>query len=198
MAIRTKALAAAALLAALASPAFAQTGSPAPEKSEWSFIVTPYAWFMGINGSVTVKGLTANVNANFIDIVGKTDQIFALMGIAEARKREFSAYLDVDYMYLSGSGGTSLQRTPFPRTSLSVNANVNLAVRLLIAEAGLGYELLRSGPVSNNGEANSGGGWLFGLPCRQIVSVSPSSLTMPANLAPGKMMTAGFFAASSV
>ena len=39
--------------------------APAPEIPGWTFSLTPYAWALSLNGSLTVKGRSADVNVGF-------------------------------------------------------------------------------------------------------------------------------------
>jgi hypothetical protein len=68
---------------------------PAPPASQWQFRFTPYAWAININGDVTARGHTVEVNDNFFQIVEKSDSLMALMGYFEARKGPFSFFTDV-------------------------------------------------------------------------------------------------------
>lgn len=122
-------------------PQTQEAQQPLPPPPEWSFAFTPYAWLMGINGSVTAKGMTTDVNANIIDLLQHTDTLYGFMGRFEARKQAYSLYLDVVYSYLGGSKSASIERTPFPRIDLSANANAAVSSSLLIAELGGGYAL---------------------------------------------------------
>jgi hypothetical protein len=126
--------------------------APPPAKSEWSFAVTPYGWAIGAYGNVTAKGMRANVSANIIDLLGSTNSLYGFMGNVEARKREYSLYLDAVYTYMAGAGGVSVTRTPFPSVNVRANANANLSNQMAIVEGGFGYQLW-----SSNGAASDGG-----------------------------------------
>ena len=113
----------------------------APPPSDWAFAFTPYAWLMGVNGSMTAKGMTMDVNANVVDLLQHSDTLYGFMGTFEARKREFSFYLDAVYTFIGGSSSASVDRTPFPRVNLSATANATVSNSMLIGELGGGYEL---------------------------------------------------------
>ena len=136
-----------------ATPQIAQTPAQQPAKSDWSFAFTPYAWAIGAYGNATAKGMTVNFSANTIDLLNATNSLYGFMGNFEARKQEYSLYLDVVYAYMSGYQGASLQRTPFPRVNVSVNANLYASLQMAIAEAGFGYQLWSSSPSSGGGES---------------------------------------------
>ena len=56
--------------------------APPPEPSVWTYTVTPYAWLPSLNGSTTVKGRTADIDATFIDLLHRKipKELFGLMG----------------------------------------------------------------------------------------------------------------------
>ena len=77
--------------------------SPAgPADDQWRFSVVPLAWLAGINGNVTVRGRTADVNVNFDQIFQHLDGAF--MAYLEARKDKFGFYAQPTYLKLEGDG----------------------------------------------------------------------------------------------
>lgn len=78
-----------------ASPASGTVQSP------WSFNLTLYAWFAGVNGTYGVGRLSKSVDASFIDIANKLKSVpIAFMGRFETHYERFGLYLDSDYMNL--------------------------------------------------------------------------------------------------
>jgi hypothetical protein len=69
--------------------------------SGWQFRVTPYAWAPSVNGDVTVRGQTADIDMSFWDLFdsgssgAQLDSLAALMGYVEARKGPWGIYGDV-------------------------------------------------------------------------------------------------------
>ena len=59
-----------------------------PEPSVWTYTVMPYAWLPSINGSTTVKGRTADVDATFGDLLYRKipKELFGLMGASRPAK----------------------------------------------------------------------------------------------------------------
>jgi hypothetical protein len=51
---------------------------PAPQPG-WQFSFTPYGWATSINGDVTARGHTVDVNESFIDLVEKSDSLLAFI-----------------------------------------------------------------------------------------------------------------------
>src|SRR5262245_66000517 len=62
-----------------------------PPPSGWQFRLTPYAWAPSVNGDVTVRGQTVDVDMPFWDIFdygdskAELDSLGALMGYVGAR-----------------------------------------------------------------------------------------------------------------
>jgi hypothetical protein len=115
----------------------------APPASQWQFNFTPYGWLMGVDGDVTVRGHTTDVNASFIDIVEESDSLMALMGFFEARRGPFSLFADVVWADLTFSGDLQGQANPIANLNVLVNANVYLGYELTIIQPGFSYEIAR-------------------------------------------------------
>jgi hypothetical protein len=64
------------------APVFA---APEPIVSEWSFRFTPYGWAPSMNGTQTIRGRSAKVDASFIEVLEKSDSLLGLMADAEIR-----------------------------------------------------------------------------------------------------------------
>ena len=48
------------------------------EAEKWEFSLTPYGWATSINGDVTARGHTADINESFIEIVEKSELVARL------------------------------------------------------------------------------------------------------------------------
>ena len=62
--------------------------APAPAIEAWTLSLTPYLWATSLNGSTTVKGRTADIDASFFDILDHTEfpkDLFQLAAFGEAR-----------------------------------------------------------------------------------------------------------------
>jgi hypothetical protein len=88
--------------AAAATPGVAQQ----TESDGWRFTFIPYVWAAAFSGRVGVGPVVAEVDLSFGDIIDHAD--FALMGVFEARRERWSAYLDGFYVGLSADTATSL------------------------------------------------------------------------------------------
>jgi len=128
------------------SDAYAQ---PIPAPSGWQFRVTPYAWAPSVNGDVTVRGRTVDIDVTFLDLFDsgssgvELDSLAALMGYIEARKGPWGIYGDVVWGKFDFSGGAVTQRNPIANLKLSARANAGLDYEITMAESGLTYEVAR-------------------------------------------------------
>jgi opacity protein-like surface antigen len=84
-------------LALMANPASAQ--GTAASSDAWTFTLSPYVWFSGLGGEVTgPRGVGESFTADFGDIFGTMK--FSFMGLAEARRGNFSLVTDIMYLNL--------------------------------------------------------------------------------------------------
>jgi hypothetical protein len=88
---------------------------PAASPSGWQFSFTPYGWATSINGDVTARGHTVDVNEDFIEIVEKSDSLLAWMSYFEGRKGRFSLFTDFVWADLSFPGSFNITRNPLGR-----------------------------------------------------------------------------------
>ncbi len=131
-------LAAAAFVAA-GSPAQAQdatittptmspaiTPTPAADADQWRFGVGIPLWAPQVNGDATVRGHQRDVNIDFSQLKDHLDASFAL-GLA-ANKGKFGMFGNVGYMKFSAGNGSMSDE-----------------LKLLIANAGVSYRLIKTG-----------------------------------------------------
>jgi len=122
---------------------------PTPISSGWQFRVTPYAWAPSVNGDVTVRGRTADIDFWFWDLFDSggsgpvLESLAALMGYVEARKGPWGIYGDVIWGKFDFSGNAVTQRNPIANLKLSARANAGLDYEITMAESGLTYEVAR-------------------------------------------------------
>jgi hypothetical protein len=155
-------------LFAAASPAFGADLGPGPGASyvepqsvnPWKFSFTPYGWFTGINGNVTARGHTVDVDESFIEIAEKSDSFAALMGYFEARKGRWGLFTDAVWADLGFPGhlnydiNRSVSGNPFARLpdfkatikgNLKINGNAQLDYQEAIVQSGVFYEIAKWG-----------------------------------------------------
>ena len=73
---------------------------------DWSYTISPYLWFAGMDGQVsTLPSLPpADVDASFSDVVGNLDMALFIAG--EVRKGRWGLVADVAYVDLEAEGDT--------------------------------------------------------------------------------------------
>jgi hypothetical protein len=99
-------LIAVALLIFVWSQAYAED---TPVSDKWTFQLTPYVWFLSMDGDATVSGQKASVDIGFDDIFKKLN--IAAMIEGEAQYGRFGLYVNTIYADLSANtsgGGTKL------------------------------------------------------------------------------------------
>jgi len=114
--------------------------------SKWDFSFTPYGWMININGDVTARGHTADINENFFQIVDKSDSLLAWMSYFEARRGKLGLFTDVVWMDLGFPGKFQAQRSPlarFPQVVVSVKGKAQLDYQQTIIQSGVAYEVAR-------------------------------------------------------
>jgi hypothetical protein len=165
----------AAVLCALfaAGPAASDPGlqqsvaEPTPPASPWQFSFTPYGWMLNVNGNVTARGHTVDVDDSFFEIVEKSNSIMALMGYFEARKGPFSLFTDVVWADLGFPGhaqddfnrhasGHPFERLPGVAVSVDANLHIKAHAQVdyqsTIVQSGAGLEVAHwSGHSSRTG-----------------------------------------------
>ena len=115
---------------------------PTPVSSGWEFRVTPYAWAPSVNGDVTVRGQTADIDMSFWDLFdsgssgAELDSLAALMGYVEAQNGRWGIYGDVVWGKFDFSDGVVTQRNPIANLKVSARANAGLGYEITMAKAG--------------------------------------------------------------
>jgi hypothetical protein len=82
-------------------PATAQDSSSGSTLSsnDWEFTIIPYFWMAGINGDITVRGQTADVDVSFGDVWDALD--FGAQVHIEVKKGNWGFFIDPTYLKLS-------------------------------------------------------------------------------------------------
>jgi hypothetical protein len=127
--------------------------APVPAYNPWRIDITPYGWMPSLNGTSTVKGHSADVDASFFgDIIHRKipKELFGLMAAFEARNDRFAILGDFVYMKLGASKGGARSISLDPRLTLGVSAQLDATVKLIITELAGAYELVRWGSAAGS------------------------------------------------
>ena len=131
--------------------------APAPAIEVWTFSLTPYVWATSLNGSTTVKGRTADIDASFFDILDHTEfpkDLFQLAAFGEARYGRFGLLADLAYMKI-GIGASQVRTRGVDMLGASVGASAGLTVEMVIAELAASYEIARWNGLSSPGSSTA-------------------------------------------
>jgi hypothetical protein len=131
-----------------------QLAEPVAPPSQWQFGFTPYGWMLNVNGNATARGHTVDINANFFQIIEKSDSLMALMGYFEARKGPLALFTDVVWADLGFPGHFEAQRNPIANLNVTVKANAQLGYQSTIIQSGVAYEIAK---WPGGGSSYSGG-----------------------------------------
>lgn len=127
------------LFCILIDPAFAQNGTPSKDiVKDWEFEIWGYGIAAGITGDVGFRQANVEVDVDFSDILENLD--FGFMGLAQARKGQWSYILDGIYMKLSADNS-------FTRRNL-LTASVDVEIEQSQLSGFVGYRFFE-------GEGNS-------------------------------------------
>lgn len=142
----------AATICAVVRPSFAGES----QTDEWQFSTSLYAWGVGLNGNVTIKNRSVDVDVGFLDVVKESDSIFAFMGTFDATKGKWSLFFNPAYMNISAEKGATLG---------PVNASIDATTEIAIIGFGGTYRVAEwaAGPKdsgSNNPQKKNQTAWL--------------------------------------
>lgn len=117
--------------------------APATQPSQWQFSFTPYGWMININGNVTARGNTVEINDNFFEIVQKSNSLMALMGYLEAKRGRLALFADVVWADLGFPGHVNVQGSPLTGLNVTVKGKAQLDYTETIIQSGVAYEVAR-------------------------------------------------------
>jgi hypothetical protein len=115
-----------------------------PDPEAWRFNVALYAWAINIAGNITARNQTVDTNANFIDLVQKSDSLAGFMGYFEADKGRVGFYSDLVFAKLGFGAGQTNYRNPIAGLKLSTTVSSAATAQIFIAEMGGLFEVWRS------------------------------------------------------
>lgn len=104
-------------------------------ESKLNVSIAPFVWLPGLDGTITVDGISANVDLTFADIVDDTDRVFGLMGAVDFEYERFVFQINGVWTTAKQSGVTA----QVPAGTLSADIDVNT----VWAEFFGGYRVVR-------------------------------------------------------
>jgi len=107
------------------------------ETSGWQNEVTIYGWLAGVSADTRLPGGSSDSTVDMGDIIEDLKMVF--MGTYAARYDKWSIIADVTYVDLGDSANTTLV---FPDGS--VDASVDVDMKSLLVNAGVGYNIVNS------------------------------------------------------
>lgn len=99
----------------------ALVSGPGVAAAEWEYELTPYVLGAGLGGDVTVKGVTAEVDVGFSDLIENMELGF--MGALQARKGRWAVHGDLIFL---GLGATEEFERDFRRVRAEVTGDVDM------------------------------------------------------------------------
>jgi hypothetical protein len=137
--------------AGAADPPAPASARPPVSASAWAFRFTPYGWLTSLNGSQTIRGRTAKVDASFVEVVeatlGQGGTLVGLMADLEARNGRFSAFGNFVWTKIGVERGGVRTHRVTPDIAGGVGAAADVKIAMAIVEAGVAYEVARVGSV---------------------------------------------------
>lgn len=108
-----------------------KSSSPAQQTSSsgWQFAFTPYLYMTGVEGTIGARGVTAEIDASFGDVIENLN--LGIMGAFEARKGRFVVVNDLMWIKLGEERDTPGQ----------LFSSVKLGVNMFIWDPEVGYRL---------------------------------------------------------
>lgn len=103
----------------------------------WHFEVTPYLFAAGLDGSVGLRGVTANVDASFSDLLDNLDQGF--MALFTARRGPWTLGLEGVYMKIEDE---ATQSVTGPFGQVTASGALNVTSSLYVYQGSVGYRVL--------------------------------------------------------
>lgn len=127
-----------------------QSSQIAKGEDGWRFLIVPYVWVTGIQGSAEGKrGNTANINLTVGDAFGLIDDIdFILGGRIEIEKGRWGVIFDGFGQQLGDVDDIiRIRKTRFPilvPPTVTITGNVDITTEMSIVQGGLSYDVYRS------------------------------------------------------
>ncbi len=122
-----------------ATTAFSADFGPAPAPvlpaSQWRLSFTPYAWLTWLNGDMTVKGRSVDVQVDPIQVLDHLERV-PFFGYGEARNGPIALYSDIFYANLGLSASGIRSRSVAPGITGTLGAALGVDFEEAVVEVG--------------------------------------------------------------
>jgi hypothetical protein len=121
---------------------FGAAPAPITPASQWRLSFTPYGWLPWLQGDVTVKGRSVDLNVNPIQVLEHLERV-PFMGYAEARNGPLAIYGDIFYANLGLSADGVRSRSVTPGINGTLSASLGVDFEEAVVEVGGAYEVMK-------------------------------------------------------
>ena len=110
----------------------------------WRVEFRAWAWLMGVEGDIGVRGRTTEVSASFLDVLEGSDSLFAFSGRLEVAYNGFGAFIDGMYADVGAED----------QTGTAGRAAIDIEFEQTILDFGLMYRVVDTPPRAEGAAAN--------------------------------------------
>lgn len=94
----------------------------------------PHFWAISMNGDVGAKGVEADIDVDFLDVIDEADEVFGLNSFIDMRFDRFILFIDGSYLHTAED---NIDRAIGP-----INTETDITVQAVWAELGAGWRFL--------------------------------------------------------
>lgn len=121
---------------------FGAVASPIAPATSWRLSFTPYAWLPWLQGEMTVRGRTVDLDVDPIQVVEHLERA-PFMGYAEARNGPLALYNDIFYANLGLTAEGVRSRALTPGITGTLSAALGVDFEEAVIEVGAAYEIAK-------------------------------------------------------
>jgi len=121
---------------------FGAPPEPVLPSSQWRLSFTPYAWLPWLQGDMTVKGRSVDLDVGPWTVLGHLERI-PFFGYGEARNGPIALYSDVFYANLGLSATGVGSRSVAPGINGTLSAALGVGFEEAVVEVGGAYEVMK-------------------------------------------------------
>ena len=121
---------------------FGAASAPVISSSQWRLSFTPYGWLPWLQGDMTVKGRSVDLNVSPIQVLEHLERV-PFMGYAEARNGPIVLYGDIFYANLGLSADGVRSRSVTQGINGTLSAALGVDFEEAVVEVGGAYEVMK-------------------------------------------------------